>query len=156
MAEYIQINSDPQAKKVLDGFNLISITMKNSETGKVAWTSKDWGKDVFTKVEEAHLPKEMLGYPAVGREIVFSTVEPIKDFRIQQDVVVHGKTIEKWNFKFGFVIPNSENSWETIVQAAGEGNMLPAEYLSGNMYILTSFYAGNLFISRSVVKVFYE
>ena len=98
----------------------------------------------------------MLGYPAVGREIVFSTVEPIKDFRIQQDVLVHGKNIEKWNFKFGFVIPNSENSWETIVQAAGEGNMLPAEYLSGNMYILTSFYAGNLFISRSVVKVFYE
>ena len=156
MAEYIQVNSDPQAQKVLKGFNLISITMKNSETGKVAWQSKDWGSDVFTTVKEAHLPKEMLGYPAVGREIVFSTVEPIKDFRIQQDVLVHGKNIEKWNFKFGFVIPNSENSWETIVQAAGEGNMLPAEYLSGNMYILTSFYAGNLFISRSVVKVFYE
>ena len=50
MAEYIQVNSDPQAQKVLNGFNLISITMKNSETGKIAWQSKDWGKDVFTTV----------------------------------------------------------------------------------------------------------
>ena len=156
MAEYIQINNDPAAQKILKGFKLVSIKMKNSETGKVAWTSKDWTGDFFSKVEEAHLPKEMLSFPAVGRELVFSTEEAIKDFRIQQDVLVHGKIIEKWNYKFGFVIPGSENSWETIVEAAGEGKMLPAEFLSGNMYILTSFYAGNLFISKSVVKVFYE
>ena len=156
MSEYIQVNSDPQAQRILKGFKLISLTLKNYSNGKVAWTSKDWTDDVFSAVKDAHLPKEMLGYPAVGREIVFSTEEAIKEFRIQQDILVHGQNIEQWNYKFGFVIPGSENSWETIVEAAGEGNMLPAEYLSGNMYILTSFYAGNLFISRSVVRVFYE
>ena len=156
MAEFIEVNQDPAALKIFKGFKLISLALKNSATGKVAWKSNDWTDDVFTTVKEAHLPKEMLTYPAVGREIVFSTEEAIKDFRIEQRVLVHGNAIEQWNYKFGFVIPGSENSWETIVEAAGEGKMLPAEYLSGNMYILTTFYSGSLMISRSVVKVFYE
>jgi retinal rod rhodopsin-sensitive cGMP 3',5'-cyclic phosphodiesterase subunit delta len=156
MAEHIQISSDPKARSILDGFRLISLTLKNASTGKKAWSSNDWGDDVFTVVKEAHLPAEMLTFPSVGREIVFSTANAISEFRIEQQVIVHGKPIEQWNYKFGFVIPNSENSWETIVQAAGEGKMLPAAFLSGNLYIVTSFYAGQLFISKSVVRVYYE
>ena len=156
MTEYIQLPKDPEAKKILDGFNLISLTLKNSETGEKAWKSENWGHEVFTTVKEAHLPARMLSFPAVGREIVFTTKEVIRDFKITQDVVVHGKKIEQWDYSFGFVIPGSQNSWETIVQAAGEGNMLPASYLSGNMYIITSFFSGNNLISKSVVRVFYE
>ena len=156
MAQYIEISSDPRAKKILDGFNLISLTLKNSVTGEKVWQSKDWGKEVFTTVKEAHLPARMLKFEAVGREIVFSTQEAIKGFRIEQNIIVHGNPIEQWNYDFGFVMPGSENSWETIVNSAGENKMLPAEYLSGNMFIVTSFYAGDLLISKSVVKVFYE
>ncbi|OHS93881.1 GMP-PDE, delta subunit family protein [Tritrichomonas foetus] len=156
MAEYIKVSSDPKAKAITDGFRLISLTVKNSETGEKAWKSVDWGTDVFTAVKEAHLPARMLSFPAVGREIVFSTNEVIRDFRISQDIFVHGKQIEQWNYDFGFVMPGSENSWETIVQAAGEGKMLPAEFLSGNMYIVTNFYSGDLFIARNVVRIFYE
>ena len=156
MAQYIEVSKDPKAQEILKGFNLISLTLKNSETGEKAWVSKDWGKDVFTTVKEAHLPARMLKFPAVGREIVFSTEAPIVGFRIEQSVIVHGNPVEQWNYDFGFVMPGSENSWETIVEAAGEGNMLPAEFLSGNMFIVTSFYAGSLLISKSVVQVFYE
>lgn len=156
MAEFIKISEDPQAKKILNGFKLISLTVKNSETGEKVWQSQNWGPEVFTEVKEAHFPKAVLGFPAVGREIVFSTEEVIRDFHIQQDIMVHGKQIECWKYEFGFVMPGSENSWETIVQSAGEGKMLPAQYLSGNMFILTSFYSGQLLISRSVVRVFYE
>lgn len=156
MAQYIEISKDPKAQEILNGFKLISLTLKNSETGEKAWTSKDWGSDVFTTVKEAHLPARMLKFPAVGREIVFSSESVIVGFKIEQTVFVHGNPIEQWNYDFGFVMPGSENSWETIVEAAGEGNMLPAEFLSGNMFIVTSFYSGDLLISKSVVQVFYE
>ena len=156
LSKYIEVSSDPKAKKILSGFRLISLTLKNSETGEKVWSSKDWGADVFTTVKEAHLPARMLSFREVGREIVFSTEQPLKGFRIEQKVFVHGQPVEQWNFDFGFVIPGSENSWETIVYAAGEGNMMPASVLSGNMFIVTSFFAEDLFISKSVVQVFYE
>ena len=156
MTEFIEISKDQQAQNILKGFKLKSLTLKNADNGEIAWNSEDWENDVFTTVKEAHLPKRMLTFPAVGREIVFSTQEVIKEFRIEQQILVHGNPVEQWNYKFGFVIPGSENSWETIVEAAGADKMLPAEFLSGNMFILTSFYSGSLFISRSVVKVFYE
>jgi retinal rod rhodopsin-sensitive cGMP 3',5'-cyclic phosphodiesterase subunit delta len=156
MAELIEISSDPQARAIVEGFKLISLTLKNAANGQKAWESQGWGADVFTTVKEAHLPAAMLSYPAVGREIVFSTKEVIRDFRIEQRVSVHGNPVEQWNYTFGFVIPGSENSWETIVESAGEGKMLPASFLSGNMYIITSFFSGNLFLARSVIRVFYE
>ena len=34
----------------------------------------------------------------------------------------------EWNFDFGFVIPDSTNSWESTV-VADQGNMLPAHVL---------------------------
>ena len=156
MAEHIIVPEDPTAKKILSGFKLHSLTLKNFETGERAWESQGWGDEVFTTVKEAHLPARMLQFPAVGREIVFSSVEPIKNFRIEQSILVHGKKIEEWDYDFGFVMPGSENSWETIVEAAGGDQMLPAAFLSGNMLILTSFFSGSTLISRSVVKVFYE
>lgn len=34
-----------------------------------------------------------------------------------------------WRFHFGFVIPNSTNSWQTVQEAAGEGRMFPPAML---------------------------
>jgi retinal rod rhodopsin-sensitive cGMP 3',5'-cyclic phosphodiesterase subunit delta len=36
------------------------------------------------------------------------------------------KCIEEWFFDFGFVIPNSTNTWQQVIEA-DEGNMIPAE-----------------------------
>ena len=47
--------------------------------------------------------------------------------------------IEEWLFDFGFVIPNSTNTWQQVIEA-DEGNMIPAEVLSGNVTIETSFF----------------
>jgi hypothetical protein len=82
MSEYIQISSNPAAQTILNGFRLISLKLKNASTGQVAWVSRDWSADVFTVVKEAHLPTAMLTFPAVGREIVFSTTAAIRNFRI--------------------------------------------------------------------------
>ena len=35
----------------------------------------------------------------------------------------------EWNFQFGFVIPNSTNTWQQTIHAAEESKMLPASLL---------------------------
>ena len=35
----------------------------------------------------------------------------------------------EWNFEFGFVMPNSTNTWQTIIEAAPEQAMMPASAL---------------------------
>jgi retinal rod rhodopsin-sensitive cGMP 3',5'-cyclic phosphodiesterase subunit delta len=61
-----------------------------------------------------------------------------------------------WPFHFGFVIPKSTNSWEQIIEAAGDGAMLPADALSGNVIVETCFYDGALLVAKSLVRVFYD
>ena len=39
---------------------------------------------------------------------------------------------------------------------SGEGAMLPAHLLNGNVTIETSFYDGNLFVSKSLVRIYYD
>ena len=35
----------------------------------------------------------------------------------------------EWFFSFGFVIPGSTNSWQQLIEAAPEAEMMPAEVL---------------------------
>jgi retinal rod rhodopsin-sensitive cGMP 3',5'-cyclic phosphodiesterase subunit delta len=54
------------------------------------------------------------------------------------------------------VIPNSNNnSWENIIDAADPEEMLPAEMLSGNTVIETTFFDGDKIIGTSRFRVFY-
>ena len=62
--------------------------------------------------KQVKFPSELLECEEVSREIVFYSEEEIKDFQLLQKVFVHGQEIEQLYFKFGFVIPKSQNSWE--------------------------------------------
>lgn len=35
----------------------------------------------------------------------------------------------EWYFEFGFVIPNSTNTWQSLIEAAPESQMMPANVL---------------------------
>jgi GMP-PDE, delta subunit len=35
----------------------------------------------------------------------------------------------EWHFEFGFVIPSSTNTWQSAIEAAPEGQMMPASSL---------------------------
>lgn len=37
--------------------------------------------------------------------------------------------LTEWYFDFGFVIPNSTNTWQSLIEAAPEGQMMPASLL---------------------------
>jgi retinal rod rhodopsin-sensitive cGMP 3',5'-cyclic phosphodiesterase subunit delta len=62
--------------------------------------------------KQVKFPSELLECEEVSREIVFYSEEEIKDFQLLQKVFVHGQEIEQLYFRFGFVIPKSQNSWE--------------------------------------------
>lgn len=78
---------------------------------------------------EARVPKMILRCNAVSREINFSSAEPMEKFRLEQKVLFKGRCLEEWFFEFGFVIPNSTNTWQSLFQAAPESQMMPANVL---------------------------
>ena len=52
---------------------------------------------------------------------------------------MQGQVIEEFGFDFGFVMPNTTNSWEQVIDA-DVGQVMPAEVLSGNLIVDTYFY----------------
>ena len=79
----------------------------------------------------------------------------MEKFRIEQRVLFKGKIMEEWHFEFGFVIPNSTNTWQSLIEAAPESQMMPAKVLSGNVVIETKFYDDDLSVSTSKVRLYY-
>jgi retinal rod rhodopsin-sensitive cGMP 3',5'-cyclic phosphodiesterase subunit delta len=63
--------------------------------------------------------------------------------------------LQEWCFDFGFVIPGSTNTWQSLIEAAPESQMMPASLLSGNIVIETTFYNSDLEVSKSRVRLFY-
>ena len=46
-----------------------------------------------------------------------------------KNVVLQGKCLEELNSEFGFVIPNSTITWQFIIEAAPESQMMRPEVL---------------------------
>ena len=101
------------------------------------WESGEWGQKMWRKEIKAEIPSDILACAAVSREINFSSAELMEEFKLQQRIFYQGMCIEEWYFDFGFVIPGSTNSWQEIIEAADESDMLPAEELSGNITIVS-------------------
>jgi len=91
----------------------------------------------------------------VSREINFSSREELANLKLEQSVQFKGRPMEEWNFEFGFVIPGSTNTWQSVIEAAPESQMMPANVLNGNVIIETRFFDGDLLISTSKVKLYY-
>ena len=151
----IEINSDPRAQLILEGFRINGMNMRDAYKGTLHWQSEDWGQEMFRVVKEIRVPKEILKCRAVSREINFSSKELIDHLRLEQKIYFEGVCMEEWRFEFGFVIPGSTNTWQQTIEAADESSMLPAELLNGKVTIETGFYDKDLLISKSLCKVWY-
>lgn len=101
------------------------------------------------------IPASILQLKSVSREMNFSSREEISNFRLVQSVSLHGQPLEEWRFTFGFVIPDSTNSWQCLIESAGEAAMIPASVLSGNIVIETHFYDGETEVSTTRIRVYY-
>eukprot|EP00658_Telonema_sp_P-2_P002121 TRINITY_DN10802_c0_g1_i1.p1 TRINITY_DN10802_c0_g1~~TRINITY_DN10802_c0_g1_i1.p1 ORF type:complete len:148 (+),score=40.72 TRINITY_DN10802_c0_g1_i1:161-604(+) len=142
-------------RRITDGFVINWMNMSDGDTGQVHWESTN----ILPSADEeqvAHLPKVLLACNFVGREVNFSSVELINSLNVIQKVLFNGNCIEEWRFDFGFVIPGSTNTWQSTIEAAGDGKMIPAEVLSGNLVIETHFMDGDQPVCQSSLRVFYD
>ena len=128
--------TDPRAQAILDGFKINWMNMSDATTGRVLWQEEDWG-DLMVQ-RDIHLPKAILQCRSVSREFQFSCKEMLHGLRLEQKIFFQGGCMEEWNFQFGFVIPNSTNTWQQTIHAAEENKMLPASLLNGNVLIETA------------------
>ena len=60
------------------------------------------------------------------------------------------KTVEAQHVKHG------TNTWQSTIEAAGGSDMMPAHVLSGRTVIETHFYDGEMYLTSSRVRVFYD
>ena len=49
------ISDDPEAQRILDGFKINWMNMRDAMTGELKWQSSDWGGDMFTKEKEGEI-----------------------------------------------------------------------------------------------------
>ncbi|CAH1240221.1 retinal rod rhodopsin-sensitive cGMP 3',5'-cyclic phosphodiesterase subunit delta isoform X1 [Branchiostoma floridae] len=143
-----------RAEDILNGFKLNWMNLRDADSGKILWQGSE-DLSVPGTEHEARVPKKILKCRAVSREINFSSIEQMERFRLEQKVLFKGRVLEEWYFEFGFVIPNSTNTWQSIIEAAPENQMMPANVLSGNVVIETNFYDKDLLVSTSRVRLFY-
>ena len=80
-------------------------------------------------------------------------------FHLTQTIALHSQPIEQWRFHFGFVIPNSTNSWQCCINRATTSSSQPplsAAALSGHVTIDTRFWDGEQCIGTSRLRVYYD
>ncbi|KAF0686084.1 Aste57867_22049 [Aphanomyces stellatus] len=152
----IQKAVDARGKRIADGLKINYMNMRCGDTGRMMWQSEKWGKDMYEREQKAVIPKAILKCSSVSREINFSSLEEVKEFRLEQRVFFNGQCLEEWLFSFGYVIPNSTNTWQQTIDAAGPDAMLPADLISGNITIETGFYDADVVIAKTVYRIFYE
>ncbi|KAI8848248.1 retinal rod rhodopsin-sensitive cGMP 3',5'-cyclic phosphodiesterase subunit delta-like protein [Chytridium lagenaria] len=136
------------------GFQVNWMNLRDGDTGQTLWSESNWD-DIHTKEKKAIIPKSILQCRTVSREVNFTSTQLMQNFRIVQTVKLNNQPIEEWLFTFGFVIPNSTNTWQNTIDANPDG-MLPPEILSGNTVIETEFFDGELGVSKSSVRLYYE
>lgn len=143
-----------RAEDILRGFKLNWMNLRDADTGTILWQSME--NLSLPEVEhEARVPKKILKCRAVSREVNFSSTEQMEKFKLEQKVLFKGKVLEEWHFEFGFVIPNSTNTWQSLIEAAPESQMMPANILNGNVVIETKFFDDDLLVSTSTVRLYY-
>ncbi|XP_075972718.1 prenyl-binding protein [Anticarsia gemmatalis] len=143
-----------RVEDILRGFQVNWMNLRDADTGKILWQNNEDMSSPHIE-HEARVPKRILKCRVVSREMNFSSTEAMDKFRLEQKVLFKGRCLEEWFFEFGYVIPNSTNTWQSVIESAPESQMMPANVLNGNVVIETKFFDGDTLITTSRVRLFY-
>ena len=125
-----------------------SMTMRDAMTGELIWETQTVPNEFV-----AYIPKKILNCQAVSREIVFSSEDLLKDLSVTQSIRFLNEEIEVWNFKFGFVIPHSRNTWQQ--QIVADPYPIPSDELTGNLVIISEFKDGENVLLTNEATIHY-
>eukprot|EP00741_Cyanophora_paradoxa_P013391 tig00020685_g12930.t1 len=111
------------------GIDFVSFKIRDYETNKTIF---EVSKEVDPNAPPQPIPDEVddsvrcikYTFPAsfldlnmVGTTLVFSVgAKPVPNFRMIERHYFRDRLLKSYDFKFGFCIPNSTNSWEAIYQ----------------------------------------
>jgi len=137
-------------KKITEGFKINTMTIRDASSGKTLWQSEEWSR-AFEEELKIQLPASILEYRTISREMNFSSIQQIENFHLVQRVFLKGHQLEEWKFNFGFVIPNTTNTWQCAIDAAQPDKMIPAHILKFLPYILSICTLFNLFLSIACI-----
>eukprot|EP00924_Labyrinthula_sp_SR-Ha-C_P009659 maker-scaffold_22-snap-gene-2.56-mRNA-1 protein AED:0.43 eAED:0.45 QI:0/0/0/0.75/0.33/0.25/4/0/208 len=148
----IRVSKNPEAERIAMGFQILGMTLRDLDEQVLLWKAeKGQFRQMLRTEVRAYIPAKILGNhfielildcEVVSRKLKFYSAEEIKDFRIEQKAFFTGECIERFTYSFGFVIAGSTNSWEQIIEAKSKRREFPAEILSGNVTVETSFFDG--------------
>ncbi|KAF3835629.1 hypothetical protein F7725_028187 [Dissostichus mawsoni] len=121
------------------------MNLRDAETGKVLWQGTE-DLSVPGVEHEARVPKKILKCKAVSRELNFSSSEKLENnaSSLQEE--------ENGSLSSALLSPNSTNTWQSLIEAAPESQMMPANVLTGNVIIETKFFDDDLHVSTSKVR----
>ena len=95
---------------MVSGITLVEVQDEDIDNDSVKDTD-----DPSTRVIKYHLGPDFLKLRTIGLTLKFSNGEkPIQNMLMVERHYFNGKVIRSYEFKFGFVIPNSSNTWEFI------------------------------------------
>jgi len=168
----------PAASQAGDGFSIVELSMRDGATGARLWSARGLSAAALARGElEVRLPAATLRAAAVVRAVTFHSPALLRDLTMTQRVRLRGACIEEHFFRFGFCIPGSTNSWESVVEGAGAGAAaaataaadagadedggaplppLNAADISGHVQVETIFFDGGAEISRCTCRIFYD
>ena len=150
-----------------DDLQIHSIIIRDGESGETLcrhpWT-ESWANEEEQCV--LHIPISVLDLSTVSRELIFHSKDKFNNLHIVQRIMSQRQTstcdgmhaewtcLEEWVFTFGFVIPGSTNSWQSIIASAKKEPFSP-NIRGAEFVIETNFYDDNLFICDEKVRVRY-
>jgi hypothetical protein len=91
----VGVAQSEEAKAVAKGLRINWMNMRDAGTGKLLWESGAWDEaTMFSHEMKANVPRYILECEAVSREINFTSMHEIKQFRLEQRVFLHGICLE--------------------------------------------------------------
>jgi retinal rod rhodopsin-sensitive cGMP 3',5'-cyclic phosphodiesterase subunit delta len=138
---------------IKSGFKINHMKMKNGENGETLWSCEEYNLE--DENTSQNLPKEILECSVITREINFSSLQAIDNLELIQNFYLNEELIESSRFYFGFVIPNSTNNWEQVIEAKPKEEMIPYQILSGHLLVETIFISSNAVVFKNRCLIYY-
>ena len=135
------------------------IALHDADTGKLLWKGNE-GFLVSSGIDEdkileyrARVPKRISKCESMSLEINFSIEGALKKCRMEQQIMYKDKCLEEWNIEFEFVIPNSTNTWKSIIEKGQETQIFP---LNDNVVIELKFFEHDLKINTTKIILYFD
>ena len=102
-------------RDIISGYTLVEVADDEIDNGEDDTTTLTDMDDPSTRVIKYHLGPDFLRLRTVGLTLNFSNgPAAIPKMEMVERHYFRGRVIRSYDFKFGFVIPGSSNSWEFI------------------------------------------